>query len=111
MAKAKELFKEPDIIIDLYDFTILWMSPRLERIVDFTNHELIGKNVADTFALPVDKRREKAIEHMSKQHGFLDVDSKAKKGVVRFRVEFYTTELNKGFYHIGTMIKHTKLSK
>jgi hypothetical protein len=111
LAKAKELLKTPDMILDLYDFTIVWMSPRLKKILELSDDELVGKQLPNYFSVGDDKKREKSIEHMSKAHGFLTSDLKTKKGgVVRFEVEFYTIEFKGGFYHIGKGIKHSRIS-
>jgi len=78
LKKAKELFKKPDIIIDLYDFTIVWMSKELSKILGFTKNELIGQAIPETFAMSETNKRAKAIEHMSKTYGNLKVNSKSK---------------------------------
>ena len=110
--KAKELLADPDIIIDLYDFTIVWSSQKHEKITGFSKKELTGKQVQNFFALNGDKKRAKAIEHMSKSHGRMNVESTTKKGyVVKFTVEFYTIKFDDGFYHIGKLLDYKKIPK
>ena len=110
--KAKEILKNPDMLVDLYDFTIVWMSPWLEKILGYGKEKLVGKELADYFAVDDAKKREKVFEHISKTRDHLTADLKTKGGnIVRFEVEFHTFEFNKGFYHVGKSIKHEKILK
>lgn len=113
LKKAKELLKEPDMIIDLYDFSIVWTSTRLEvETLGFSKGELIGRSIMDFFAISEDKKRAKAVEHMIKEHGFMKVDLKTKEGdIMKFDVEFYTAKVKDGFYHMGKKVKCTKVPK
>ena len=112
LAKAKKLLKTPDLIMDLYDFTVVWMSPRLKKLLELSDNESAGKRFPKYFSVGEDEKREKAVEHMSKPHGFLMSDLKTKSGgVVRFEVEFYTIEFKGGFYHIGKSLKYIKLPR
>ena len=114
LRKAKELLKEPDMIIDLYDFSIVWISPLVEvETLGFGKGELIGRLIMDIFAIEQDKeKRAKAIEHMIKEHGFMKVDLKTKEGgIARFDVEFYTAKVKDGFYHMGKKLRCTKMPK
>jgi PAS domain S-box-containing protein len=110
LEKARELCGKPDMIIDLYDFTVVWMSDELEKILGYKKGEMIGKTIMETFALKEEEKRKKAIEHMSKEHGFMNSFLKAKDGnKIRFDVEFYTVEFKGGFYHIGKKVKYERI--
>ncbi len=110
--KAKELLETPDMVLDLYDFTIAWTSPRLEKILGFSKGELVGKQLPNYFNVKPGEKREKSVEHMSKSHGFLTSELKTKNdGTVKFDVEFYTLEIGGGFYHIGKFVKYEIISK
>ena len=107
--KAGELLENPDMIIDLYDFTIVWMSEKLRGILS-AGDELIGTHLTDMFAIPEFQKREKVMEHINKSHGFFKISLKSKdRAVVKFDVEFRTVEFNNGFYHIGKFIKYEKV--
>ncbi len=107
--KAREIMKEPDEIIDLYDFSIVWASSKVEKILEFSKGGLVGQRITDWFAPTETDKRAKAVEHMSKSHGFMNVDAKTKKGdTVSFEVEFYTIEFEKGFFHIGKIVNYEK---
>jgi PAS domain-containing protein len=109
MRKAKELLKEPDMIIDLYDYTIIWTSDRILKITGFTREETEGKQIIDIHSISEEEKRKKLMEHASKPHGFMEVCLKLKGGgSVRMDVEFYNAEIEGGFYHFGTMLKHSK---
>jgi hypothetical protein len=110
--KARELLDNPEMIIDLYDFSVVWMSKWLKEQLGYTKDEMIGKPIMGAFALREDKKRAKAVEHMSKEHGFMKVGLKAKNGdVIKFDVEFCTTEFKGGFYHIGRKLKYERIPK
>lgn len=110
LEKAKELLGEPDMIIDLYDFTILWMSSELEKLLGYAKDEIVGKTIMEAFALKDEEKRAKAVEHMSKVHGFMNSLLKSKDGSkVRFDIEFYTVEFKGGFYHMGKKIRHERI--
>ncbi len=110
LKKARELLREPEMIIDLYDLTIIWMGDSLKKLTGFINDELIGTTIMNEFAPSEKDKRAKAMEHMSKSHGFMDVALKRKGGgSLKFNVEFYTFELKGGFFHAGKSLKHTKV--
>jgi PAS domain S-box-containing protein len=108
LEKAKEIIKEPELIMDLYDFTIIWINKKTEYIIGFTSEELAGRPITELLAIDSDEMRAKVVEHMSKNHGFMDSSLKTKNGdIVDFKVEFYTFEFKKGFYHVGKAIIYT----
>jgi len=106
--KAKEFIKEPDLIMDLYDFTVLWLSKKVEDVIGYTSEELAGKPITDLLVVDSNGMRAKVVEHMSKAHGFMESSLKTKSGdIVDFKVEFYTFEFKKGFYHVGKGVSYT----
>ncbi len=44
LAAAKKKIKNPDIIIDPYDLTYVWLSDKFCQLSDYTCAELIGKS-------------------------------------------------------------------
>ncbi len=47
LAKAKEKISEPDVIIDPYDLTYVWVSDKMCDLFDYTAEELIGKQIRE----------------------------------------------------------------
>jgi PAS domain S-box-containing protein len=109
LKRAKELLASLDIIIDLQDYTVVWASPQLKRLMGYGKDKFIGKKIIDFFALTEDEKVVKALEHTKSVHGPLHVDLKCKDGnVLHIDAEYYLLEFKDGFYHVGKMLKHQK---
>ncbi len=104
---CKKTFKEPDVIMDLYDQTFAWASNKVVEILGFTHKELSNMRVFD-LRIMKETTEEELAKRMQKEEFIDDMLFKTKKGTqVMATVKVKYVEFNKNPYHLVKIIKYT----
>jgi hypothetical protein len=108
MAEARKHITEPDLVIDLYDLSIVWMSSKLMELLEYSEKDLGNITLIDLFGYDKERTR-KAISEDFKEHGFRELIARTSKGTkFRLKAEFSNFEYNKGFYRVAKCLNHEK---
>jgi len=102
---AKKYVDKPDKIIDLYDFSIVYASPKLCQYLGYSEEDLEKIPAYDIFADAEKMKNEVIGEGLFNEHGFKEINIRTKMGdVVQSKMEFYTIQEDGGFFQIGKML-------
>jgi PAS domain S-box-containing protein len=69
LKKANEKVKDPDVIVDPYDLSYVWVSEKFCRITGYSKAELAGKQIIDVSARKKDDVKRIEMEIMGSNSG------------------------------------------
>ncbi len=102
LKKARELFDEPDVIIDLFDMTFIWVSQHILDISGYSEDEMLGKQVMEFFSGFNIENNETLKRLMKTSHGKMNILAVGKDSKdIKINAEFYTIQHDDGYFHIG----------
>ncbi|MBN2367833.1 PAS domain-containing protein [Candidatus Woesearchaeota archaeon] len=67
--KANKILKDPDIIIAFEDFSIVWVSEKFSKMLEYTQEELIEKQITEIVDMPIDIIRKMSFEDLAHLEG------------------------------------------
>lgn len=105
LQKAREYIQKPDVIIDLYDFTVVWLSPKTQEIFGYTNNDLEKNVVSLTDVFQFNKMEVmKTVFRTMKDKDKREINVQVKSGKkYAIKAEFNTFMLNGTIYRVGRM--------
>jgi len=102
--EAEKYMKNPDLVIDLFDLSIVWMNDRTKKLLEYTDKDVQEKTVTDIFGYDKEETR-KALSEDIKKHGFRDMTAKTKSGKkFQMKAEFHNFEFKGGFYRAAKRV-------
>jgi PAS domain S-box-containing protein len=105
LQKARELIKYPDIITDMHDHTILWISEKMAKRTGYTMKDLENKNVTDYFQYDKKGLMKLILNISFKKRGFFNVRVVLKSGKkVIYRVNFCKLKYEDRYYHVAKIM-------
>ena len=104
--EAKQYIEVPDIIIDLYDLTLVWISPRLKKLSGYKDEDLINKQSTDFLVGTLDQRRQVLYDRIVREKGKGEFVAKAKSGeIMNIETKFKVFEFDGVQYVASHVVK------
>ena len=107
LAKVREKMKEPDIVVDPYDLTFVWVSKNYCKLTGYSEDELIDKQLFFTSTQDKNKLREMELELLSEKVGDKkEIPIKTKSGKILIaRVEDVIVNFEDHPYMAGRLLE------
>ena len=109
LSKAKSLLKNLDVLIDVYDFSIMWASEKTAKTLGYSVDELKKMYLFDIMAYRKDRARSMTAEDFKRIEGVRELKLKSKdKKPVPIKTLFKFFKFGDGYYLIGEILEYKK---
>lgn len=110
LESARQHLEAPDYLVDLYDLTFIWASPKALKLSGYTQADIGRKRSIDIIAFDeqlTEKRfREQLTERIGKGHGQLALPIKTPSGErLMITLEYHVLSYADGWYIAGQIIE------
>lgn len=105
--KAQESINDPDLIVNMYDHSIVWASEVCVKLTGKKTTEIIGKSAYDFEDLPLDKAQLNTKETIVSLEGEKEYPIKTSKGTFLTKFIFKIFEYNSIHYFVGKIASIT----
>jgi len=109
--KAKEFIEDLDIIIDLYDMSICWMSDKGKEIMSVPTSDMIGQTAYDFMASPMEDAQLQNKKDIMNSEGENEYPVNTKEGPLLLKFKYKTFKLNSGYYYVGKYLSSRPCGK
>ncbi len=104
LSKAKELSDSPDFIVDMFDVTLQWVSPKLLELCGYEESELVGQQATKFLKGTFFEKRKEVVDRIVNDSGERELKINRKDGGESIlKTEFQT------FTHENTMYIVSKI--
>lgn len=110
--KAKEYISNPDIVVNLYDFSVVWLSPRAQKMSGYSEKELSGEliRITDIFGFKEDEAI-KTVWKDTKTEGERHFVAKMKDGKqYEVVIHFFAFKFGDTPYRVGEIKKSSPIN-
>lgn len=106
LLKAKELIEEPDFIVDAYDLTLQWTSPKFQKILGYDEAEIKDFQVLNLYADDPEKARQLQGDVLFGPQGAVrEIPLKTKTGKrIQLKLKIFHLELEETPYLVAQII-------
>lgn len=111
LLESKKYIDNPDIIIDMYDFSVEWMSDDAIQMLGKPRSEVIGKIAYFLEDLPMKKAQELSVKDMEKREGINEYPVKTKRGTILIKAKFKIFKYNSTYYYTATLVSFKPYKK
>lgn len=111
MKIAKSFIPAPDIIANMGNVSVLWMSQKALDVLGMQESEIIGKVAFFLSDLPLKETKKLAMLDTRVGKGVRELPIKTKKGTVLVIMEYHVFEHDSIFYYVGEAINIKPLQK
>jgi PAS domain-containing protein len=109
LQKAVEALKEPDYLVDLFDMTFVWASPKGMALTGYTQEDIGKMRNIDIIAfnenLTEEQFRQELGKRLRRGHGEMELPVKKTNGeIITLKIEYQVIKHNNGWYIAGKFI-------
>ncbi len=113
LKEAKKYINDPDIIIDMFDKSICWMSKKGLKMMSLPKSDIIGKMAYVFFDTASFNEAAKigAKDNAVTNKGVNEYPIKTKNGTLSLKFEFFIFQHNSILYYVGKLISSKPYKK
>jgi hypothetical protein len=107
LEKSIKMIQDPDLIVNMYEHTIVWASEKCFEITGKKKTEVLGKIVYDFEDLPADKAKLLTTKAIMSLEGESEYPVVTNKGTVILKFKYKIFEFETQHFFVGKIISVT----